>query len=257
MRKFIVISCLSMVFLNRPALAQEAPKEDKPVEPVSKAEFLQAQHALYNSADKNFDGRVNKDEITQLKFDSNKPTYVEAFNALDVNKNGYVSLEEVTTKHDEFTASRVDRQLKQKQTLLDRYDKDENGVITSRELDVYFEKEAEKLEAKTPDNAKRDFQNKDKDESGSVTLKEYLESKKNSNGIRISRASNGSKTRPSVFKRDENGDKIITRLENEKFATDVFLRLDKNKDEELSVYEQSNRGYQSSKTMSLRWIYIR
>jgi len=56
--------------------------------------------------------------------------------------------------------------------------------------------------------------------------------------------------------RDKDGDKLIKRSENEAYLVRLFELLDKNKDDQLSVSEQSSRAYQSSQRLSLSTTFI-
>jgi len=275
MKKYIYAACLSVFICAEFALAQQRitesnaadtkPADATPAEPVKQFDFMQAQLALYNSADKNFDGRVAQDEISLLEEELNKPKHVEAFQALDTNKNGVVSYEEIEAKYEEFSLSRKERILKSKNRIIEQYDQDQNGVITSNEINAYFEKQAKEEDARTLKQAKRDFQFKDTDESGAVTLDEYLDSKqsarvaeyrRNTRRIRRLDSSQTAANAPTHLKRDQSGDKIITRLENESFAKDLFAALDVNDDGELSGAEQSPWAYAASKRLSFRSIAV-
>jgi Ca2+-binding EF-hand superfamily protein len=241
---FLIVFAAPSVFANEPA--------DK-VEPIKRAEFLRQQYSLFTKADKNYDAQLTHDEILHLRHEQNRPKYIAAFKALDTNNNGYLSHDEIESRHEDITANAIKRVSKLKENLLSKYDLDGNGTITNRELDTYVEIQSQKLRNKTAKNAARDLKGKDSDESGSVSLDEYVESKTVSARLLIKRPAG----KTYFLTRDPNGDKIITRSENEKFANELFDALDKNKNDKLSVSEQKDKIFKSGKNLSTRGVYIK
>ena len=265
MKKSLII-CLSIsglaftglsgpIFANDPLpeMNQEAERIEK-VQPIKRAEFFRQQTALFSQADKNFNGQVTHDEILRLRHEGNKPKYVAAFKAVDTNNNGFISYEEVAAKHEEITEQQIARVLANKKNLLRRYDQDKDGAITSKELDEYFARQIEDKRDQSANNASKDMKLKDADDSGSVSLAEYLDSK-TSSVIKFAR--DPQPTTEQTYTRDPNGDKIITRLENDNFIGRVFAMLDKNKDDELSADEQSNKAYERTAVLSTYPLYVR
>lgn len=255
MRKIIFSFFLSGALLGSFATAAEndgtsaEPAEDRAVQ---KSDFLQSQRVMFNTADKDFDGRVSQDEINLLNDAQNRPKYLKAFRDLDANNNGFLSLREIEAKHQEFAENKIVRLKNIKSQLLTRYDKDGDGNITSRELEAYFEKSAEKSIAATVKSAEADLKGKDSDGSGSVSLEEYLSSKTVA-GIQKSRQA---QLKGEYIRRDKNGDRLITRTESEVYILRLFEVLDKNKDGQLSASEQNSRAYKSAKALSLRPTFI-
>ena len=254
MRQLGLISVFLVASLSNLALADDSAKEDSAIiEPITFAEFTVMQRTLFDKADANFDGRLTNSEIQALKTELDKPKHKKSFYALDTNNNGYVTLSEMEDKHEEFTAERVKRALASKERLLQRYDLDENGAISSRELDSYFEKLAEKQKSDTKHRAKKDFEMKDEDKDGYVSLDEYLSSKKPDAVLRFVRSS----VEGLSLRRDKNSDQIVTRTENEAFIDDIFAALDKNGDKRLSGVEQGNKAYASSKRLEQKHVYVK
>jgi len=241
---FLTVLIAASVFANEPA---------EKIEPIERTAYLRQQNSLFTKADKNFDAKVTHDEILHLRHELNKPKYIAAFKALDTNHNGYLSYDEIENRHEDITANAISRVSKLKENLLSKYDLDGNGAITKLELDIYVENQAQKLKEKTAKNAARDLKTKDTDGSGSVSLDEYLDSKNVSARSLIKRPAG----KTYMVSRDPNGDKIITRSENEKFANELFEALDKNKDEQLSVSEQKNKIFERGKSLSTRGLYIK
>ncbi len=255
MRKIIFSLFLSGALLGSFATAAEndgTSAEPAEVVAVKKSDFLQSQRVMFNTADKDFDGRVSQDEINLLNDAQNRPKYLKAFRDLDANNNGFLSLREIEAKHQEFAENKIVRHKNIKSQLLTRYDKDGDGNITSRELEAYFEKSAEKSIAATVKSAEADLKGKDSDGSGSVSLEEYLSSKTVA-GIQKSRQA---QLKGEYIRRDKNGDRLITRTESEAYILRLFEVLDKNKDGQLSASEQNSRAYKSAKALSLRPIFI-
>jgi len=244
-----LISCLfaSIVVLNGSTLAAETETPDVKIEPIKKAEFFKTQRALFDKADKNFDGSVTQDEISLLNDALNKPKHVKAFKGLDADKNGFLSFREIESKHQEFTTARIDQLTSYKTQLLNRYDQDGNGDISSRELDVYYEEKAKTYEASTKKSAASDLKRKDLDASGSVSLDEYLSTKTAASA----NAARQARRKGKHFTRDKNGDRIIKRSENELFLEQIFESLDINKDGVLSASEQSDRAYKAAQRFNI------
>jgi len=255
MRKIIFSLFLSGVLFGGFATAAEndgTTAEPAEVGAVKKSDFLQCQRAMFNTADKDFDGRVSQDEINLFNDAQNRPKYLKAFRDLDGDSNGFLSMREIEAKHQEFAENKIVRHENIKSQLLTRYDKDGDGNITSRELESYFEKSAEKSIAATVKSAEADLKRKDSDGSGSVSLEEYLSSKTVA-GIQKSRQA---QLKGEYIRRDKNGDRLITRTESEAYILRLFEVLDKNKDDQLSASEQNSRAYKSAKALSLRSTFI-
>ena len=252
MKKIILCASIILAGMGVAAFADEAPKDKTTIKPVEKSEFTQAQLLMFNSADRDFNGRVTQDEINQLNDKANEPKRKKTFQNLDADKNGFLSYDEIEARYATLSDTRSKNRGKDK--VLQQYDQDSNGVITSGELDAYFEARRKKTEAKAIKNAQRDFKFKDADGSGTVSLDEYLESHKTASQVKFYNATYSENTSIS---RDESGDKLITRLENETFANALFEMLDKNEDGSLSASEQSSRAYKQAQTLSFRSVYVR
>ena len=254
MKTSLCMLCLSVSILAIPAFAQTPPPEQvESVESIKRAEFIRQQNGLFSKADKNFDGQVTNDEISILRHEINKPKYVAAFKVVDTNNNGFISYDEIEARHEEITSQQIERLLYNKENLLKNYDKDGNGTITSKELDEYFDRKSQSKRNQTASNAARDMKFKDTDQSGSVSLTEYIDSK----ASKVIKFAKG--VQPTVeqtLTRDPNGDKTITRLENEAFVTRVFEALDKNKDDELSEAEQSTSIFRQAAKLSNRGLLL-
>lgn len=254
MKTSLFVLCLSVSILAIPAFAQTPPPEQvESVEPMKRSEFTRQQNGLFRKADKNFDGQVTNDEILILAHEINKPKYVAAFKVADTNNNGFISYDEIEARHEEITSQQIARLLNNKENLLKKYDQDGNGTITSKELEEYFDRQSQSKRDQTASNAARDMKFKDADDSGSVSLTEYLDSKASS----VIKFANGVQPKAEqILTRDPNGDKTITRLENEAFVTRVFEALDKNKDDELSEAEQSSSIFRQAAKLSNRGLYL-
>lgn len=253
MKTSIFTACLLASIFVATAFADEpAERPAEKVDAIKRSQFVRTQYEIFNQTDKNFDGKITHDEVLRLMHERNKPKYVAAFKAIDENKNGFLSGDEIEAKHEEFTSKHIDRLSKTKAGLLKRYDEDGDGTITSRELDVYLERQIENRRGQTASNAAKDLKGKDADESGSVSLDEYLESK-TMGAIKILKQPD---LAVQSLTRDPNGDKIITRSENEAFVVRLFEELDKNKDDELSAAEQASSAFKQAKTISTRTLFL-
>lgn len=218
------------------ALAQDpAEKQTAEKGPVSEFEFTKQQRALFAKADLNFDGRITRDESQMTRFENQKKGYEKRFKTLDENSSGFLESAEIERWHVEQSEKRIAGLTGQRERLLKKYDLDQNGTISAYELDEAFKARAEEEREKAFKSAERDFSSKDKDESGSVSLEEYIQSK----APRPRRAAPmGDMAKRSIVQ-DADGDGVITRSEHETYITKIFQHLDKNDDGELSKQEQS------------------
>lgn len=200
--------------------------------PISKIQFETEQRALFSKADKDYNGVVSFDELNAVKQARNLKRFEARFHALDTDQNGFLSDDEINLAHEDIKAGRLTRIEQSKTRLLNTYDLDENGTITSREIEEYFEKKQQDEEDKSITRAQDDFAKKDKDGDGRVSLEEYTDQ-----WSKLSRGRLGDNTRS--ISRDGNGDRMISRTENESFIDKVFNHLDANDDGEISPTEQS------------------
>lgn len=249
------IISLGLISFAAPALAQDVAAEkaepEAEAQPMSLAEFTSEQRTLFNKADTNFDGKITRDEAQMINQERKIKDYEKRFKKLDTNFNGFLDLSEVRDWHETNTESRVSRYEGQKTAVLNKYDTDGNGTISAYELDAYFEKLAEKQMNAVEQNAQRDFNKKDKDQSGAISLEEYLDSKKPKRTLGAA-----NKMKDKIIARDADMDGEISRSENENFITNLFERLDKNKDESLSAKEQGHRAYEIFQTFSPNSSYL-
>lgn len=231
--RFLIIPCL--LALSVSAFAEE-PEDAAPEKaPMPKAEFFSKYRALFNQADTDFNGQLTKHELAMSKFERQKDGHKKKFKNVDTNFDGYLSYNEIRVWHENYTEQRVSELDHRKAQLLARYDLDKNGTISPYELDEVFEVQAENFRDKVDVNATVDMKTKDTDDSGSVSLDEYLDSKAPKKRTRQT------PTGPrAIMTPDMDWDGIITRLELDEFLTEIFKANDKNEDGELSPGEQKN-----------------
>jgi len=251
MRKF-VISFVTPLLLAVPVWSQDNQTTEKEViEPISKAEFLSEQRAKFNKADSNFDGRLTRDEMNMARFESQKEAITKRFKGLDTDFSGYLSLQEIRDWHVDSTEKRIKGFDRRRENLLKQYDLDNSGTISPYELDEVFELMAKDARIKMESAAKNDLKRKDKDDSGSVSLEEYIQSK-------APRPQNQRplKNNMKATVQDANGDSIITRTENEKFITEMFEKLDKDDNDELSAKEQNHNAFRAFENFHPNSVYL-
>lgn len=234
MRILIIPVLLS---LSISVYAQEA--EPKPAEaekePMSEAAFFSKYRTYFNKVDTDYNGQITKHEIGMAKFEAKKDDYKKKFKNLDTNYDDYLSLGEIRAWHENNTEQRIKTLESSRDNILKRYDLNGDGNISSYELDEVLAKQVQNYRDGVESNAKRDMKSKDKDESGSVSLEEYIQSKAPNPKIRQS------PTGPQpVLVPDQNLDGIISRTELEDFLGEIFKSLDKNNDGELSPREQKH-----------------
>lgn len=227
------------------AAHEEAEKEE--VAPVSKSDFSAAQTAMFNKADADFDGKVSYGEIQEIKAEGQRKANEKRFKKLDTDFSGYLTEDEILAAHEVFKERGLKSLDQTKSNLMKTYDLDKNGTISEYEIDQVLEKRKEKSIEYSEKNAKKDFERKDKDGSGIVSLEEYVDNRR----VHSKRAGNGEAFGLGKYiSRDGNGDRMISRSENAEYVDAAFDYLDKNQDGELSAKEQGNMLYKFSQTMN-------
>ncbi len=256
MRRVICFSLvLSLVgvsaFAQNVVLPTKDAKSQK--DPISKTQFAEQQRAMFNEADANFDGQVTRDETFRFQSENEKSKFEERFKKLDTDYSGYLTYDEVNAWHATSTEYRVKGLDAAREKLLRAYDLDKNGTISSHELDEYYAKKGEAMLEASGQQARRDFDGKDHDDSGVISLEEYLESKEKE---KIRRTQNPRDSN-SWIKRDTDSNGAVKRSENEAFITELFEFLDKNKDDELSAKEQGHYGFKASHSFAVTTAVFR
>lgn len=244
---------LAVLLTASTAFAKDKKKPKPPADPVSKIQFMADQRAMFNKADNDYDGRITLEEAALFKLEADTPRLKKKFAKLDTDYNGYLTRDEVRAAHEKMLEQPTGRKNKgtAKDWLLKKYDHDENGSISTAELDAELEKDREKRASRLDKNTDRDFNHKDKDENGTVSLDEYIQSHK-SGSFRLF----GLKKESIILKRDRNDDNVIARSENEKFIESLFTALDKDGDDILSSKEQSDRSYRRSKSLNAKSRFV-
>lgn len=251
--KPILSAVLVALITTQSAFAKEKEKPKPPAKPITKIQFMAVQRAMFNKADNDYDGRITLEEAAQFKLEADTPRLKKKFAKLDTDHNGYLTHEEVRTAHEKLLEHPLGRKNKNsaKDWLLRKYDHDKNGSISSAELDAEIEKDRGDLAARIDKNTDRDFNHKDADKNGTVSLDEYIQSHKRGSFLGF-----GLKEGAISLKRDRNDDNIIARSENEKFIDELFTALDKDSDDELSAKEQANRAFKRSTSLNARSRFV-
>jgi len=210
---------------------------------ISKYEFEQVQASIENDLSK-----LRKDGVSE-----NLQTAISGLGEpyktlLDTDTDGSMSEDEIL-KHLQKQAQGKHKIFQwQRDKLIKQYDLDNNGTISSAEIDK-IENQIEKKNIKWRYSvAKKDFEYKDTDRNSIVSLEEY----KNSHQRPRSRREKG-----TFISRDMNDDGEITFAENEEFIESLFLRLDVDKDGQLSAIEQKVSAFKSFQKISFSTIGIR
>ena len=210
---------------------------------ISTYEFEQVQASIENDLSK-----LRKDGVSE-----NLQTAISGLGEryktlLDTNTDGSVSEDEILKHLQKQTQGKHKSFQRQRDKLIKQYDLDNNGTISFGEIDE-IENQIEKKNIKWRYSvAKKDFEYKDTDRNNIVSLEEY----KNSHQRPRSRREKG-----TFISRDMNDDGEITFAENEEFIESLFLRLDVDKDGQLSAIEQKVSAFKSFQKISFSTIGIR
>lgn len=241
--------CLTLALASFSLSMAEASDEEQ-ADPVSKAEFVQAQDSLFSKADKDFNGIISFHELNFAEFIKLKNDSKEEFKTLDLNSNNFLSEEEIIEEN-----RRTEKEIESftngsKQVLLRTYDLNRNGAITSAEIDDVLEKRKRRLEKASSRNGKKEFKKIDKDANGYVSVDEFVQAKSRHMNALLGNSSLG-----EYLMRDRNGDRVVHRDEHREFVEALFLILDKNNDDKLSHMEQQSKTYVTFQTFDLTGVF--
>lgn len=254
MWKSLVLLC-GGVLIAVPVMASD-PEVPAAKEPISKTQFISDQRALFDKADKDFDGKLSDEELQDVKAEAYRKAEMKAFKELDTDFSGYLTKAEIISRHAAMSDLFVKQADNQKQNFLKQYDQDGNGTISAYEIEDYFESFADNMSKKTLKRAERDFEIKDQDKSGTVSKEEFLTPiRKAARNTPMGPIPTYDVALPQFISRDQNRDKVITRAENMEFINTVFSVLDKNANDELSGSEQ-NQLYERIQTVKTMRHYI-
>ena len=235
--KFKSILCIASALIYSSAI-QASPKMDaNGDDEISRIEYMSFKSNAFNKQDKNFDGRLTKQEIREARKERNRQNIKKRFKNIDKNGDGHITQDE----HDNATRNKNEKlyenSFNKVEEWFNKMDADKNDHISRLEYKAFLENQrAEQLE-KTLKTTQRAFARLDLDRDGRVTEFEYVDkgrkpgsktAKKNDplEGLYAHETAKPKKR----TRRDGNSDGDITKREDRDYNEYYFDKLDKNKD---------------------------
>jgi len=115
-------------------MAMGASGQDSPT-PISKAQFILDQQELFLQTDNNADRVISANDLPVIGLHKSDQKLEEKFNALDTDFSGALSKDEVFAVHEKMGVREREGQQSQREQLIQKFDLDRNGEITSYELE--------------------------------------------------------------------------------------------------------------------------
>lgn len=215
-----------------------APKMDaNGDEQISRIEYMSFNSNAFNKQDKNFDGKLSKQELRDARAERIRESAKKRFKKMDTNHDGKITQQE----HDKITNLEGDKIVKESANKSDdRFDKmdtDNNGHVSRLEYKAFSDFHTSKMRETVLTSSQQRFNRMDLDGDGNVTELEYVDKG------RVPRSKKSKKSDPMVglyahetakpkkrIRRDGNSDGDITKREDREYNEYQFDRLDKNKD---------------------------
>lgn len=171
---------------------------------------------------------------------------------LDTDSNGSVSEDEFQKHIQRLSERRRKYFQRQRDNLTKKFDLDNNGTISSTEIDEAKTHKEKEMVERLHGLAQKDFEYKDVDKNKVVSLEEYKNSHRRpgNNGYQLLE-------KGTFLSRDINDDGEIHFAENEEFIESLFLRLDVDNDDQLSAMEQKASAFKRFQKISFTKVRIR
>ncbi|MEP3890054.1 MAG: EF-hand domain-containing protein [Hellea sp.] len=247
-----LLSITAAVLYSSPIHA--APKMDANGDKeISRIEYMSFMSNAFNKEDKNFDGKLTKQEIRDARKERLRESAKTRFKNMDTNNDGSITQQEHDASANGKTEKKTETRLNKADKWFGRMDKDKNGHISRLEFDAYNETQATKAYEKSLKSSEKKFSRLDLDGDGNITEFEYVD-KGRDPGSKTSQKSdpmaglyaNETAKPKKRTRRDGNSDGEITKREDREFNAYYFDILDRNKDGVITKKEGRHLFMQSS-----------
>ena len=242
-------------------MAMGASGQDSPT-PISKAQFILDQQELFLRTDKNADRVISANDLPVIGSHKSDQKLEEKFNALDTDFSGALSKDEVFAAHEKAGVRERESQQSQREQLIQKFDLDRNGEISSFELNQVETSLENKQDEWRRSLSHKDFKTTilrlsedqknyfDTDSDGSVSEGEFLKKTERLYDIRLKFKKQEKDKLLKQF--DVNGDGAISSSEMERVEAHIekimidwrrdiavkdFSFKDRNNDEIISLEE--------------------
>jgi len=216
-------------------LAHADPKMDaNGDDEISRIEYMSFKSNAFNKQDKNFDGKITKQEIRDARMERTRETAKKRFKDLDSNSDGNVTLAEMEEAKDTTYQKKAEKRKEASDKWFEDMDKDKNGNISRLEYNSFLEKQMGNLVTKLATSSEKQFKRMDLNNDGIITESEYVDKGRKSatrkaNTLKGLYAHETAKPKKRT-RRDGNSDGDITKREDREYNEYQFDKMDKNKD---------------------------
>ena len=215
--------------------AHAAPKMDANGDgEITRIEYMFFRSNAFNKEDKNFDGKLTKQEIRAARDARNRESIKKRFKAMDTNLDGSVTQSEFEEASGNTAKTIRDEHAETSTKWFDDMDTDNNGNISRLEYNGFLKQQMEHIQKSDASASQRQFQRLDLDGDGTITETEYVDKGSKavvnkSDHLKSLYAHETAKPKKRM-RRDGNNDGDVTKREDREYNEYQFDRLDKNKD---------------------------
>jgi len=253
MRTTYLIAGLSLISLLCASPATAQPKIDaNGDDEISRIEYMSFRSNAFNKADKNFDGKLTKQEIRTARDERTREKAKTRFKGLDSNRDGGLTQNEFVEASGLSAKSRQAQRAASSDKWFNDMDADNNGNISRLEYNGFLESQMEKVEKNATLASEKQFKRMDLDGDGTITETEYVDKGRKSvakkadplKGLYTHETAKPKKR----TRRDGNSDGDITKREDRDYNEFQFDKMDKNKDGVITKKE-ANYLFANEKTV--------
>ena len=146
MRTTYLISGISFLALLSPAHAMAQSKIDaNGDDEISRIEYMSFRSNAFNKEDKNFDGKLTKQEIRAARDERNREKAKTRFKGLDSNRDGGLTQDEFAEASGLNAKSRQEQRAASSDKWFDDMDADKNGNISRLEYNGFLDSQMKKV----------------------------------------------------------------------------------------------------------------
>lgn len=208
---------------------------------ISRIEYMSFRSNAFNKDDKNFDGKLTKEEIQAARTERNRQNVKKRFKGMDTNGDGGITQSEFEDASGLSTQTQREKRTVALDKWFDDMDTDNNGNISRLEYNGFLNKQMESVEKSSASASLKRFQRLDLDGDGTITESEYVDKGRNPTANKSDRlkglyAHETAKPKKRT-RRDGNSDGDITKREDREYNEYQFDKMDKNKDGTITKKE--------------------